>query len=382
MVASARTEPRGSMAMELTIGDPTLMARLERGMDASEERLRALAAEARDPYVAEVAGHLFGRGGKRLRPLLALVGAEFGERRPERRPAAADPSAAGASTTGTAATDPSATDPSATDAPAAVDTTVDAAALAELVHVASLFHDDVMDQGLTRRGVPSVNARWGNTTAVLAGNWLLSKAAQLAAELGPETIRLQSKVTNRLIMGQIRELVGPSDDDDPLSHYFTVVAGKTAALIAMALQLGAVRTGAPDRIVQALAEYGEHLGIAFQISDDILDVTSTSEVSGKEQGKDLAIGVASLPVLLALADERPEAGELRTLLTAATATAAEGTGLPKAVALLHRCGALAEARTVLHARLLRARTALNGLPDGPATQVLHALCDFVARRDH
>ncbi|MEU9969393.1 polyprenyl synthetase family protein [Streptomyces malaysiensis] len=378
MVASARTEPRGSMAMELTIGDPTLMARLERGMDASEERLRALAAEARDPYVAEVAGHLFGRGGKRLRPLLALVGAEFGER----RPAAADPSAAGASATGTAATDPSATGLSATDAPAAVDATVDAAALAELVHVASLFHDDVMDQGLTRRGVPSVNARWGNTTAVLAGNWLLSKAAQLAAELGPETIRLQSKVTNRLIMGQIRELVGPSDDDDPLSHYFTVVAGKTAALIAMALQLGAVRTGAPDRVVQALAEYGEHLGIAFQISDDILDVTSTSEVSGKEQGKDLAIGVASLPVLLALADERPEAGELRTLLTAATATAAEGTGLPKAVALLHRCGALAEARTVLHARLLRARTALNGLPDGPATQVLHALCDFVARRDH
>ncbi|MFD8094709.1 polyprenyl synthetase family protein [Streptomyces malaysiensis] len=376
MVASARTEPRGSMAMELTIGDPTLMARLERGMDASEERLRALAAEARDPYVAEVAGHLFGRGGKRLRPLLALVGAEFGERRPERRPAAADPSAAGASATGTAATDPS-----ATDAPAAVD----AAALAELVHVASLFHDDVMDQGLTRRGVPSVNARWGNTTAVLAGNWLLSKAAQLAAELGPETIRLQSKVTNRLIMGQIRELVGPSDDDDPLSHYFTVVAGKTAALIAMALQLGAVRTGAPDRIVQALAEYGEHLGIAFQISDDILDVTSTSEVSGKEQGKDLAIGVASLPVLLALADERPEAGELRALLTAATAATApatESTGLPKAVALLHRCGALAEARTVLHARLLRARTALNGLPDGPATQVLHALCDFVARRDH
>ncbi|AUA13761.1 Heptaprenyl diphosphate synthase component 2 [Streptomyces malaysiensis subsp. malaysiensis] len=364
------------MAMELTIGDPTLMARLERGMDASEERLRALAAEARDPYVAEVAGHLFGRGGKRLRPLLALVGAEFGERRPERRPAAADPSAAGASATGTAAADPS-----ATDAPAAVDATVDAAALAELVHVASLFHDDVMDQGLTRRGVPSVNARWGNTTAVLAGNWLLSKAAQLAAELGPETIRLQSKVTNRLIMGQIRELVGPSDDDDPLSHYFTVVAGKTAALIAMALQLGAVRTGAPDRVVQALAEYGEHLGIAFQISDDILDVTSTSEVSGKEQGKDLAIGVASLPVLLALADERPEAGELRALLTAAT-TAAEGTGLPKAVALLHRCGALAEARTVLHARLLRARTALNGLPDGPATQVLHALCDFVARRDH
>ncbi|OPF73907.1 polyprenyl diphosphate synthase [Streptomyces antioxidans] len=343
MVASVRTEPRGSIAMELTIGDPALTARLERGMDASEERLRALAAEARDPCIAEVAGHLFGPGGKRLRPLLALVGAEFGEY---------DPSSA-----------------------------AEAAALAELVHVASLYHDDVMDQARTRRGVPSVNARWGNTTAVLAGNWLLSKAAQLAAELGPEAIRLQSKVTNRLIMGQIRELIGPSDDDDPLSHYFTVVAGKSAALIAMALQLGAVRTGAPERAVQALAEYGEHLGIAFQISDDILDITSTSEVSGKEQGKDLAIGVASLPVLLALADERPETGELRTLLTAATA-GPEGVGLPRAVALLHRCGALAEARTVMHARLLRARTAANGLPDGPATRVLHALCDFVARRDH
>ncbi|WJD99518.1 polyprenyl synthetase family protein [Streptomyces antimycoticus] len=342
MVAPATTEPKGSMAMELTTGDPALTARLERGMDASEEQLRALATEARDPCVAEVAGHLFGPGGKRLRPLLALVGAEFGVR------------------------GPSAAVPTAT--------------LAELVHVASLYHDDVMDQARTRRGVPSVNARWGNTTAVLAGNWLLSKAAQLAAELGPEAIRLQSKVTNRLIMGQIRELVGPSDDDDPLSHYFTVVAGKSASLIAMALQLGAVRTGAPEPVVQALAEYGEHLGIAFQISDDILDITSTSEVSGKEQGKDLAIGVASLPVLLALADERPEAGELRTLLTAATA-GPEGTGLPRAVALLHRCGALAEARTVMHGRLLRARTAANGLPDGSATRVLHALCDFVARRD-
>lgn len=371
------------MAMELTIGDPALTARLERGMNASEERLRALAAEAQDPRVAEVAGHLFGRGGKRLRPLLALVGAEFGRR----APFGTGPSAAGPSAAGPVIADPSASDPSpAAEAPAAKAAAVEApaveaAALAELVHVASLYHDDVMDQARTRRGVPSVNARWGNTTAVLAGNWLLSKAAQLAAELGPETIRLQSKVTNRLIMGQIRELVGPSDDDDPFSHYFTVVAGKTAALFAMALQLGAVRTGAPEHVVQTLAEYGDHLGIGFQIADDILDITSTSEVSGKEQGKDLAIGVASLPVLLALADERPEAGELRTLLTAATA-GPEGAGLPRAVALLHRCGALAEARTVMHARLLRARAAANRLPDGPATRALHALCDFVARRDH
>jgi heptaprenyl diphosphate synthase len=345
MVVFAKTVHRSSLATELAVSEPALTARLTRGMNASEERLRGLAAEARDPCVAEIVGHLIDTGGKRLRPLLALVGAEFG---------VWDPSLA-----------------------------VEAAALAELVHVASLYHDDVMDQARTRRGVPSANALWGNSAAVLAGNWLLSKAARLAAELGADSMRLQAKVTNRLVAGQMRELTGPTDGEDPLSHYFAVVAGKSAALISMALQVGAVRTGAPDQVVQALAEYGEHLGTAFQIADDILDITSSSEISGKEQGKDLAVGVVSLPVLLALADEGPEAAELRELL-AANALAADpgGPGLPRAVGLLHRTGALAEAEAMMDARLLRARAALTRLPAGPATQVLHSLCDFVARRDH
>ncbi|QKV94904.1 polyprenyl synthetase family protein [Streptomyces sp. NA02950] len=345
MVASfAHTVRGGSLAGELAAREPALTARLQQGLDASEERLRGFAAEAPDPYVARIVGHLIGTGGKRLRPLLTLVGAEFGERDPR--------------------------------------TAVDAAALAELVHVASLYHDDVMDQARTRRGAPSANALWGNSVAVLAGNWLLAKAARLAAELGPEILRLQAKVTNRLVTGQIRELTGVSAGEDALSHYFAVVAGKSAALIAMALQSGAIRTGARDDTVQALAEYGEHLGTAFQIADDILDITAASEVSGKEQGKDLAVGVASLPVLLALADEGPGAEELRELLTAAGRAREGAAAVPRAVALLRDGGAPAEAEAMMRARLLRARAALGGLPKGPATRVLYALCDIVADRDH
>ncbi|WP_431771065.1 polyprenyl synthetase family protein [Streptomyces cucumeris] len=258
---------------------------------------------------------------------------------------------------------------------------VDAAALAELVHVASLHHDDVMD-ARTRRGAPSVNALWGDSVAVLAGNWLLAKAARLAAELGPEILRLQARVTNRLVSGQIRELTGAAPGEDPLSHYFAVVAGKSASLIAMALQSGAIRTGTPAHTAEALAEYGEHLGTAFQIADDILDVTAASEVLGKEQGKDLAVGVAGLPVLLALADDGPAADELRELLTAAGQGRAGATAVPRAVALLRGGGALAEAGAMMRGRLARARGALDGLPEGPATRVLYALCDVVADRDH
>ncbi|MBH5335336.1 polyprenyl synthetase family protein [Streptomyces pactum] len=358
---SSNTAPDASMVGELAIADPALAARLADGLREAEERLRGYGAEAGDPRVAEIVGHLIGTGGKRLRPMLALLGGEFGTPDPV--------------------------------------VTVKAAALAEIVHVASLYHDDVMDQARTRRGVPSVNERWGNRTAVLAGNWLLAKAAWLAAELGAETVRLQARVTNRLVHGQVRELAGSYDGQDALSHYFNVVSGKSAALIAMALQIGAVQAGVADAEVQALAEYGEHLGVAFQIADDILDITSSSAVLGKEQGKDLAIGVASLPVLIALTDDGPETAELRRLLTAGRAGSAgapeaggPGSGpraggpgtttLPHTVALLESTGVLDQARSMMHDRLARARVSLALLPDVPAKQVLHSLCDFVARRDH
>lgn len=345
MAAFTGTAPELSLVSELSIGDPALTARLTSGMEAAEQQLRGYATSASDPVTAEIVGHLMGTGGKRLRPMLALLGGEFGTPDPV--------------------------------------VTVKAAALAEIVHVASLYHDDVMDQARTRRGVPSVNARWGNRTAVLAGNWLLAKAAWLAAELGAETVRLQARVTNRLVHGQVRELAGSYDGQDALSHYFSVVSGKSAALIAMALQIGAVQAAVEDADVQALAEYGEHLGVAFQIADDILDITSSSAVLGKEQGKDLSIGVASLPVLIARADDRPETEELRALLAAGSSAGRGGAeALPRTVALLESTGVLDRARSMRDDHLLRARVSLGQLPDVPARDVLHSLCDFVARRDH
>ncbi len=310
-------------------------------LEVAEERLRESIAEARDARVERLAGHVVVSGGKRLRPLLVLLGAEFGER----------------------------------DRP----TVVDAAVIMELIHAASLCHDDVMDQATTRRGLPSVNAVYGNASAVRAGNWLLAKAGQLASGLGEDGLRLHSRVTERLVQGQLHELIGPTGGVDALTHYFTVISGKSASLISVSLQLGAAEAAAPPGVAEALGSYGEHLGLAFQISDDLLDVTSETSVSGKEQGKDLAAGVTSLPVLLALADHRPKGRKLRDLLASGRpATPREHRRL---LALLRASEVMTESRTLMHEHLTRARTALADLPPGPALTVLDTLCDFVARRD-
>lgn len=336
------TKPAGgsSLIPHLAIVDPALESRLGHALQASGERLRVLTDGAPDPYVAELVGYLIATGGKLFRPLLALLGAEFG-----------DPDAAGV---------------------------VDAAVIVELVHVASLYHDDVMDQALTRRGVRSANSRWGNSTAVVAGNWLLAKAAQLAAELGPSIVQLHSDAAERLVLGQIYELSGPCAGGDPLSHYFEVIAGKSAALISASLQIGAVQAGAPRSTAKVLADFGEHLGIAFQISDDLLDITSDQLLTGKEQGKDLSLGVASLPVLLALRDERPKARRLRELLVSGRTVTP--TGRRQALALFRRSRAVTDARTILNQHLDQARDALGSLPPSAALRVLDSLCDVVAHR--
>ncbi|MEU4213023.1 polyprenyl synthetase family protein [Streptomyces sp. NPDC026206] len=340
-MSSTRTGFGGAQLLDwLGAGDPGLEARLRRRAAEAERRLQACAATAHDAFTAEVVGYLVAAGGKRLRPVLALLGAEFG-----------DPA------TGRAE---------------------DAAVIVELVHVASLYHDDVMDQAPTRHGVSSVNHRWGNGLAVYAGDWLLAKAAQLAADLGQAAAVMNAQAANRLVDGQIRELAGPAPGEDPLDHYFAVISGKSAALISMALCMGAVQADAGEPVVAALAEYGEQLGVAFQISDDLLDITSPTALLGKEQGKDLAVGVASLPVLLALGDERPHGRELRRLLVdgGTPDTAARG----RALELLAASPAMTEARALMDERLARARQALESLSEQPALKVLDALCDFVALR--
>jgi len=336
---------RHSIITEVTAGDPGMRRRLRRGMDAVEERLRECSVEAADPLVAEIVAHLIEAGGKRLRPLLTLLGAEFGpgERRAE-----------------------------------VWEGVVNAAVVAELVHVASLHHDDVMDEAQTRHGVTSVNARWGNGVATFAGDWLLSKAAQLAAELGPAMVQLQAGTSRRLVEGQMLELIGPSGQQGRLAHYLAVISGKSAALIASSLCAGALQAGAAPAASACLAEYGEHLGVAFQIGDDLLDITAPSERLGKERGRDLAVGVESLPVLLALEDDRPQGAELRKLLAAGPGATPEARF--RTLTLLCASPAVAQARVMRDDRLRQARRASSALPDGPARHALGSLCDFVASR--
>ena len=232
-------------ALALPILDPDLEARLRTRMDEVEQALLEH-VESEAGFVTQAARHLMEAGGKRFRPLLVLLAAETGD----------------------------------TDA----DGVLTSACVVELTHLASLYHDDVMDEADLRRGAESANARWDNHVAILTGDFLFSKSSELTADLGPEAVRIQAQTFTRLVEGQILETLGPTDGEDPLEHYLRVVAGKTGSLIATSARYGAMFAGAPRDVVEALTEYGEKVGVAFQLSDDILDIASETEVSGKTPG--------------------------------------------------------------------------------------------------
>jgi heptaprenyl diphosphate synthase len=256
--------------------DPSVDASVTATLAAVEVALRANVASA-DPLVADAARHLADAGGKRFRPLLVALGAQFGD------PAAAE--------------------------------IIAAANVVELTHLATLYHDDVMDEAPVRRGAPSANSRWGNSVAILVGDYLFARAADIAASLGPEAVHLQARTFARLVHGQIAETVGPRDAD-PIEHYLHVITEKTGSLIATSARFGGLFSGAPAEFVEALAGFGEAMGIAFQLSDDLLDIASESDQSGKTPGTDLREGVPTLPVLFALAsdDTSPAAARLREIL--------------------------------------------------------------------
>ena len=220
--------------------------------------------QSRFPFVTEAASHLLDAGGKRFRPLLVLLAAEAGEH-------------------------------------PGVDEVVTAACVVEITHVGSLYHDDVMDEAALRRGSPSANARWDNLVAILTGDFLFAKSSELTARLGADAVRIQAETFTRLVEGQILETVEPGPDEDPLAHYLEVVAGKTGSLIATSARYGARFGGASPEVEEALAAYGEIVGSAFQLSDDIIDIASDSAESGKTPGTDLREGVPTLPVLMAQA---------------------------------------------------------------------------------
>ncbi len=331
------TEGPGGLALPVT--DPDLEARLRSRMDEVEKALYGH-VQSRFPFVTEAASHLLDAGGKRFRPLLVLLAAEAGEH------------------------------PN-------VDDVVTAACVVEITHVGSLYHDDVMDEADLRRGSESANARWDNLVAILTGDFLFAKSSELTALLGADAVRIQAETFTRLVEGQILETVEPGPDEDPLEHYLEVVAGKTGSLIATSARYGARFGGASPEVEQALAAYGEIVGSAFQLSDDIIDVASDSTESGKTPGTDLREGVPTLPVLMAQASTAPDDARLLELLGGPLTDDALHA---EALALLRAHPAMDQARAYVVDRATEAKALLGVLPDGPVRAALEAFADVVATR--
>jgi heptaprenyl diphosphate synthase len=325
-------------ALAFPILDDDREARLLARLDEVEEELRGhVRSEA--PFVTEAARHLLDAGGKRFRPLLVLLAAESG-----------NPDADGVTT---------------------------AACVVELTHLASLYHDDVMDEADLRRGAESANARWDNHVAILTGDFLFSKSSELTAQLGADAVRIQAETFTRLVEGQILETLGPGVDEDPLEHYLRAVAGKTGALIATSARYGARFSGAPLEVEEALTEYGEKVGVAFQLSDDILDVASESVESGKTPGTDLREGVPTLPVLMAQRSTDPADDRLLELLHG---DLSDDGHHAEALRLLRQHPAMEAARSHVIARANEAKQLLKVLPEGPVRAALEAFADVVASR--
>ena len=325
-------------SLALPILDQDLETRLRARMEEVEAELEdAIQSEA--GFVTTAARHLMHAGGKRFRPLLVLLAAETGD--------------------------------------SSRDGVVTSACVVELTHLASLYHDDVMDEAVLRRGAESANARWDNLVAILTGDFLFSKSSELTARLGADAVKIQAETFTRLVEGQILETLGPSEDDDPLEHYLRVVAGKTGSLIATSARYGARFAGAPLEVEEALTAYGERVGTAFQLSDDIIDIVSESDESGKTPGTDLREGVPTLPVLIAQRSTDP--GDVR-LLELLGSDLSDDARHAEALALLRVHPAMDQARAYVLERANEARQLLKVLPEGPVRDALDAFAELIATR--
>jgi heptaprenyl diphosphate synthase len=234
-----------------------------------------------------------------------------------------------------------------------------------------------MDEAPVRRGAASANARWDNTVAILTGDFLFSRASNILADLGPYAVRLQARTFERLVVGQIHETIGPAGGIDQIDHYLGVLADKTGSLIATAAEFGAHYAGVAPDLVQRLRTFGEQIGVAFQLSDDILDIASSSSESGKTPGTDLREGIPTLPVLYALRSTADADARLRSLVARPLGDDAEHA---EALRLLRASGAMQQARSTLRSYAETARSTLAGLPEVPARTALEALTELVIAR--
>ena len=317
---------------------PEFEAQLSNGLALVETRLREQIV-GKYPLVIETSRHLVDAGGKRLRPLLTLIASHYG-----------DPSRA---------------------------QVIDAAVVCELTHLGTLYHDDVMDEAPLRRGVMSANTRWTNSVAILTGDYLFAKVSDLLADMGAEAVRLQARTFERLVIGQIMETQGPSAGVDAIDHYLNVVADKTGSLIATSARFGALLSGAPRETMETLTLFGEKMGVAFQLADDVIDIASESFESGKTPGTDLREGVPTLVTLNVMKSHDPADAELRHLLSAPIEDEAT---VAQVLRELRQHKALDESRSQLVSIAKEARAALGPLPVGEATGALLSLCDAVIDR--
>ena len=317
---------------------PELEAELKEGM-AKVESLLLSHIQGDYPLVEETSRHLVAAGGKRLRPLLTLLSSHYGDKNKFG--------------------------------------IVESAVVCELTHVATLYHDDVMDEAKLRRGVESANSRWGNTVAILTGDYLFAKVSALLADIGPEAVRLQASTFERLVIGQIMETQGPQKGEDPLDHYLQVVADKTGSLIAASARFGAMVSGAPTDIKETLTIFGEKVGIAFQLADDVIDIASESHQSGKTPGTDLREGVPTLVTLTVMKSKRSQDRDLIKLLKAPIK---DEKVVAQVLTTLRGHSALDESRSQLQSIARDARAALGPLPVNDVTGALFSLCDAIVDR--
>jgi heptaprenyl diphosphate synthase len=295
------------------------------------ERALRHAVRTDDPYMTELASHLMIAGGKRLRPAVAMAAA-------------------------------------LTHRPEVGDDVVQGGVACELVHLGSLYHDDVIDEAESRRGVDTVNAKWGNLQAILAGDFLLARASEIAASLSTEVAGLLANTIGRLCHGEIGQLRTTYDPRRTAEQYLTSIEGKTASLFSTSARIGGLVAGLDRPTIDALTRYGSALGMVFQIVDDVLDLTATEEELGKPAGHDLVEGVYTLAVIHTIGEGGVAGDELVALL----GKPLEPAEVDKALAIVRSNGGVAEALRVGERYRVEAEAAVAGLGDAPAVSALRA----------
>jgi heptaprenyl diphosphate synthase len=310
---------------------------------ADVERSLHSSVQISDDLVEWTSRHLMDAGGKRVRPLMVLLGASLSDLENAR--------------------------------------VLDAAVLVELTHLASLYHDDVMDEAPTRRGTNTAHEVWGNSVAILTGDFLFARASALSAHLGSEFVQLHARTFERLCLGQLHETVGPKAGEDPFDHYLSVLSDKTASLLALAGEVGVIASNGDPAHADILRKYGEQAGIAFQLADDVLDLRSDSSTSGKRPGTDLREGVATMPVLLVRRQHAAAPTEHSTrLVELLDGDLSEDGPLDEALALLRSDPALEETSAMAQRYAEQATAILASLPAGPTRETLIAFTDNLVHR--